>query len=99
VSILLAHGADVNQPGPMQATPLIVAAQQGHAPIVEALLKAGANPSARAANNVNAILAATLGGHASCQALVRDALIALGPGALAEAAVSTISTAGGASSD
>lgn len=59
----LDHGTPVDAPS-TAGTPLLWASGSGQADVVEALLQAGANPDATAADGVSAILMASAAGTA-----------------------------------
>jgi len=61
--LLLARGARVDAPAPNGRTPLMLAAQHGSEELVDALLAAGADPSARDRREVTAADMATAAGR------------------------------------
>jgi ankyrin repeat protein len=61
VDALLAAGADPNLPDPKGTTPLIMAAGYGYKPIVQILLRHGANPHVANRDGQNALDAAIIG--------------------------------------
>ena len=64
IDVLIAHGVDVNQlQAAYSATPLIVAAWQGHADLVQHLLDEGADPTLKTENGATARKWALVGGH------------------------------------
>ena len=66
-------GLDIELRNVVQATPLFIAAQEGHTAIVQMLMKAGANPNvvAMPPENIFPLFAASTTGHAStAQALI-----------------------------
>ena len=67
---LLAGGADANEPGPNDTTPLIEAAAAGRADLVKLLLDAGAEPGLRDAGQETALLKAAANGHRTVCALL-----------------------------
>ncbi|MHB8878515.1 MAG: ankyrin repeat domain-containing protein [Myxococcaceae bacterium] len=67
---LLAGGADVNEPGPGDTTPLIEAAGAGRSDLVKLLLEAGAEPMLRDGAQDTALLKAAANGHAQVCALL-----------------------------
>jgi ankyrin repeat protein len=68
--LLLAHGADVNQPQQDAYTPLHAAAANGQVEMVEMLLGAGADRSARLANGQTPADLAADAGHTAVTALL-----------------------------
>ena len=65
VSMLLAAGANVRATTRLGAyTPIIMAAELGHAPSIEALIAAGADPKSTTASGVTALMLAAASGQA-----------------------------------
>jgi len=62
-SLLIANGADVNQPNDVRVAPLHVAAAGGHADCIRELLKAGANRRAVDSKGMSALQWARSTGH------------------------------------
>merc|ERR1711879_316222 len=59
-------------------TPLIVAAEHGHAEVVEQLCATGAKPQRRTRNGLTAAFAASENGHHDVERYLRDKMIELG---------------------
>jgi hypothetical protein len=72
VQAALKSAKDVNQLGPDNRTPLIVAAAAGRADLVKLLLAAGAEPSWKDAEAETALLKAAANGHREVAALLID---------------------------
>ena len=71
IDVLLKHGVDVNARQPKYGgTPLIVAAWQGHAELVQHLLDLGADPTLVTDNGATARKWALVGGHDDVAALL-----------------------------
>lgn len=71
VEVLLAHGAKVDEPPGAVLTPLVVAAQNCPAPIVNRLLKAGAQIDYKTAQGYSALsMALLLGNYEAAEALI-----------------------------
>ena len=73
IDVLLAHGVDVNaRQANYSATPLIVAAWQGHADLVLHLLDEGADPTLTTENGATARKWALVGGYQDVAALLEN---------------------------
>ena len=73
VKALLAHGADPNVADEEASTPVMFAAQHGHAEIIRRLLDAGADLGARGDHGLTALGFARQNGHGETAALLEAA--------------------------
>ena len=75
-SVLASPGADPNAMGPDDETPLMLAAEEGHADIVSLLLAAGADPLRTTTSGETAAMLAETYGHPDVVALLEAATAA-----------------------
>jgi ankyrin repeat protein len=73
VSLLIAHGADLNLPSDQGSTPLIEAAKMGHAEVVGVLLAAGADANRQTGKGWTALMWSVEGGHAAVVRMLLNA--------------------------
>ena len=72
IEVLVAAGADVDDPDQTGTTPLMVAAAQGHTPAVEALIRRGANPNVQDRTGMTPLMAAASSGRADMVTFLID---------------------------
>ncbi|KAE9388107.1 ankyrin [Gymnopus androsaceus JB14] len=77
--LLLDYGADMNIPGLRNATPLIIAAQNGHTEVVHHLLGKGVNVNAQTDDGFTALDFAHKHGHSNICKLLASAMQAQEP--------------------
>ncbi len=68
-------GADVNKAMDDGATPLLIAAQDGHEAIVRALIELGADVNKATDNGVTPLFFAAQNGHTAIVQILRDAVL------------------------
>lgn len=73
VKLLIARGADVNEPDTSGFTPLMAAAGRGSAEITKALIAAGADVNAKSTNGWTAWMTAAQSGHKNVAELLKQA--------------------------
>ena len=71
---MLKAGADVNKTNTDEATPLFIAAQEGHVQVVQKLLKAHADIDKTDCTGLPPLVRAAQNGHASVVLLLREAM-------------------------